>query len=116
MEAAGYALTRYADDWVITCKTRREAERALTSARAVLEGELGLRVHPEKTRIVYVAQGFGTKIPPSTRTAQATRSLDRSLRRSCRPFSLGATRDQPRSNAVGFSAGCSDRPRWAHHA
>jgi group II intron reverse transcriptase/maturase len=58
MAAAGFALTRYADDWVITCKTRREAERALTSARAVLEGELGLRVHPDKTRIVYVAQGF----------------------------------------------------------
>jgi group II intron reverse transcriptase/maturase len=58
MAAAGYALTRYGDDWVITCTTRREAERALTSARAVLEGELGLRVHPEKTRIVNVAQGF----------------------------------------------------------
>jgi RNA-directed DNA polymerase len=58
MAAASYALTRYGDDWVITCTTRREAERALTSARAVLEGELGLRVHPDKTRIVYVAQGF----------------------------------------------------------
>ena len=58
MAEAGLALTRFADDWVITCKTRREAEQALTSARAVLEGELGLRVHPEKTRIVYVAQGF----------------------------------------------------------
>jgi group II intron reverse transcriptase/maturase len=58
MAAAGFALTRYGDDWVITCTTRRDAERALTSARAVLEGELGLRVHPAKTRIVYVAQGF----------------------------------------------------------
>jgi RNA-directed DNA polymerase len=58
MAEAGFALTRFADDWVITCKTRRDAERALTSARAVLEGELGLRVHPEKTRIVYVGQGF----------------------------------------------------------
>src|SRR6266545_1603619 len=55
LAAAGFALTRYGDDWVITCKTRREAERALASARAVLEGELGLRVHPGKTRIVYVA-------------------------------------------------------------
>jgi hypothetical protein len=40
------------------CRTREEAERALASARAVLEGELGLRVHPEKTRIVHVSQGF----------------------------------------------------------
>jgi group II intron reverse transcriptase/maturase len=58
MAEAGLSLTRFADDWVITCKTRRDAERALTSARAVLEGELGLRVHPDKTRIVSVAQGF----------------------------------------------------------
>lgn len=58
MAAAGYVLTRYADDWVIVCGSRREAERALTSARAVLEGELGLRVHPEKTRIVHISQGF----------------------------------------------------------
>ena len=70
MAAAGFALTRYGDDWVITCKTRREAERALTSARAVREEELGLRVHPDKTRIVYVAQGFeflGYKIKPGER-------------------------------------------------
>jgi group II intron reverse transcriptase/maturase len=58
MAEAGYALTRYADDWVCVCSSRREAERALASARAVLEGELGLRVHPEKTRIVHVVQGF----------------------------------------------------------
>jgi len=58
MAEAGFALTRFADDWVIICTSRREAERALTSARTVLEGELGLRVHPDKTRIVHVAQGF----------------------------------------------------------
>lgn len=58
MAEAGYALTRYADDWLIVCSSRREAGRALTDARAVLEGELGLRVHPDKTRIVHVSQGF----------------------------------------------------------
>lgn len=58
MAKAGFALTRYGDDWVIVCRSRAEAERALTSARAVLEEELGLRVHPEKTRIVHVRQGF----------------------------------------------------------
>lgn len=69
MAEAGYALTRYADDWVVVCHSRREAERALASARAVLEGELGLRVHPDKTRIVHVAQGFeflGYKIKRGT--------------------------------------------------
>lgn len=58
MTRAGFALTRYADDWLCVCRTREEAERALASARAVLEGELGLRIHPEKTRIVHVSQGF----------------------------------------------------------
>jgi group II intron reverse transcriptase/maturase len=58
MAKAGFALTRYADDWVIVCRSQSEAKRALASARAVLEGELGLRLHPEKTRIVHVTRGF----------------------------------------------------------
>jgi RNA-directed DNA polymerase len=57
MRRAGFQLTRYADDWLCVCRTREEAERALASARAVLEGQLGLRIHPEKTRIVHVSQG-----------------------------------------------------------
>lgn len=58
MQRAGFHLTRYADDWLCVCRTREEAERALASARAVLEDELGLRIHSEKTRIVHVSQGF----------------------------------------------------------
>jgi group II intron reverse transcriptase/maturase len=58
MAKAGVALTRYADDWVAVCRSRAEAERALASARAVLEGELGLRLHSQKTRVVHISQGF----------------------------------------------------------
>jgi group II intron reverse transcriptase/maturase len=58
MQRVGFHLTRYADGWLCVCRTREEAERALASARAVLEGQLGLRIHPEKTRIVHVSQGF----------------------------------------------------------
>ena len=58
MERAGFQITRYADDWLAVCQTREEAERALASDRAVLEGELGLRIHPDKTRIVHISQGF----------------------------------------------------------
>lgn len=58
MAQQGFALTRYADDWVVVCCSREEAERALASARAVLEGDLGLQVHPDKTRIVHITQGF----------------------------------------------------------
>lgn len=57
MRARGYQLTRFADDWVVTCTTREEAERALATALKIL-GPLGVTLHPEKTRIVHVRQGF----------------------------------------------------------
>jgi len=58
MAQQGFALTRYADDWVIVCHSRKEAERALASARAVLEDDLGLQLHPGKTRICHITQAF----------------------------------------------------------
>lgn len=57
MRVRGYHLTRYADDWVLTCSTRADAVQALEAARRTLE-TLGVRLHPEKTRIVHVQQGF----------------------------------------------------------
>jgi len=48
---AGLAMVRYADDFVILCETREEAERALALVQCwVAENELTL--HPTKTRIV----------------------------------------------------------------
>jgi RNA-directed DNA polymerase len=58
MAQEGFALTRYADDWVIVCRSQTEAKRALASARQALEDELGLRLHSEKTRIVHITKGF----------------------------------------------------------
>jgi RNA-directed DNA polymerase len=58
MEAAGIGLVRYADDFVLFAKSEREAEAALALARQVLEGEWGLLLHPEKTRVVSVDEGF----------------------------------------------------------
>lgn len=57
MTKAGYKLTRFADDWLIVCKTKKEAEEALGLAGKVLE-RLGLILHPEKTRITHVKWGF----------------------------------------------------------
>jgi RNA-directed DNA polymerase len=56
--AAGLGLVRYADDFVIFARSESEARQALALAREVLEGELGLAMHPEKTRVVSVASGF----------------------------------------------------------
>jgi len=48
---AGYSMVRYADDFVILCRTREDAERALETVRQwVVENDLTL--HPDKTRIV----------------------------------------------------------------
>lgn len=53
----GYRLTRYADDWVVLCRTRAEAQNALKEATEILK-ELGLTLNPEKTKIVHIAWGF----------------------------------------------------------
>jgi RNA-directed DNA polymerase len=54
----GLRLTRWADDFVIVCNTKAEAHRALAFARRFLKEELGVELHPTKTRIVHVRQGF----------------------------------------------------------
>src|SRR5664279_4255349 len=57
MRRKGFQLTRYADDWVITCKSAAEARAAITAAKKILK-ELGVELHPQKTRVVHVWQGF----------------------------------------------------------
>lgn len=42
MTQLGYKVIRYADDIVIMCRSRKEAERALEKTREVLEGRLNL--------------------------------------------------------------------------
>lgn len=56
VEDSGYALVRYADDFVILCKTQGEAEKALEQVRGWTESH-GLALHPEKTRIVDYGAG-----------------------------------------------------------
>jgi RNA-directed DNA polymerase len=50
------ALVRYADDYVVLCMTRDQAEDAQRRATAVL-AELGLELHPDKTRVVDLREG-----------------------------------------------------------
>lgn len=47
----GIEMVRYADDFVLLCKTREDAERALALVREWVQ-ENGLLLHPDKTRIV----------------------------------------------------------------
>ena len=57
MRRRGYQLTRYADDWAVTCSSRREAEAALQCAQKIL-ATLGVQLNVRKTRIVHVRRGF----------------------------------------------------------
>ena len=49
-------LVKYADDLVVLCATREQAEQARELVAAVLD-MLGLRLHPAKTRIARLARG-----------------------------------------------------------
>lgn len=58
LHEAGYRFARYADDFVVLCQTRRQAQEALAVVRQVLEGELGLQLSPEKTKITTYGKGY----------------------------------------------------------
>ena len=49
-------LVRYADDFVILCRTRVQAEQALAKVREIM-GLLRLELHPTKTRLVELGLG-----------------------------------------------------------
>ena len=49
----GFEMVRYADDFVILCRSAEQAERALALVRE-WTAEAGLQLHPDKTRIVDV--------------------------------------------------------------
>ena len=51
-------LVRYADDLVILCATQDKAEQARSEVAMIL-ARLGLRLHPEKTRVVHLFRGIG---------------------------------------------------------
>ena len=50
MREAGLVMVRYADDAVVLCRTREEADAALTRMRAWVEAN-GLKLHPHKTHV-----------------------------------------------------------------
>lgn len=69
MRRKGYRLTRFADDWLVTCQTRAQAQAVLAFATKVLD-KLGVVLHKDKTRIVHVRHGFeflGYKIKRGSR-------------------------------------------------
>jgi RNA-directed DNA polymerase len=106
MTAQGFRLTRWADDFVVVCRTKAEAQRALASAERFLREALGVALHPQQTRIVHVQQGFeflgykitrgkGFRLPAHQRRSKAN---PHDLDAIPRPKSL--TRFQERSRSL----------------
>ena len=58
MKEQGHQMVRYADDMVVLCRSREEAEAALGMLRAWVLAH-GLTLHPEKTRVVDASQRGG---------------------------------------------------------
>jgi RNA-directed DNA polymerase len=87
MENAGFNLVRYADDFVVMCSSREEANRAYALCLSVLEQRLGLEIHHlgdvgSKTRIFPFPNGFtflglefrGDKVIPSRKAVERFKS------------------------------------------
>ncbi len=89
MRRQGYQLTRWADDWVVTCRSRVEAQQALARAVKIL-GRLGVTLNREKTRIVHVTQGV--------------EFLGFKIQRGKRQFSLSRDRIKSQLNRHGLYA------------
>jgi len=98
MRRKGYRLTRWADDWVVTCRSRSEARAALKAAAGILE-KLGVTLHQEETRIVHVQHGF--------------EFLGFKIKRGARPLRLSA--DQLRSSVKAGGLYADPRQKSLEH-
>ncbi|WP_417794009.1 CRISPR-associated endonuclease Cas1 [Terasakiella pusilla] len=85
IEAQGVKLVRFADDFVILCKSEKKAEKVLSHCVSVLERH-NLRLHEDGTRIVNFDKGFdfigylflrtmALKESSDTKTAKSSKSV-----------------------------------------
>ena len=58
LAASGVEMVRYADDFVLLCRSEEEAKAALARIQTWIEAN-GLTLHPEKTRLVDATQPGG---------------------------------------------------------
>ena len=58
LHEAGYHFVRYADDFVVVCRTKQQAQEALTLVERVLAEALGLALSVEKTKVTTFGKGY----------------------------------------------------------
>lgn len=54
----GFRFVRYADDFVVLCRSEHEAREALALVQRLLDDQLGLQLSPEKTKLTRFHEGF----------------------------------------------------------
>jgi group II intron reverse transcriptase/maturase len=58
LDKHGYRFVRYADDFVVLCKARKQAEEAQAFVEHLLRTDLGLQLSQEKTTITTFGKGY----------------------------------------------------------
>jgi len=58
LHGLGYRFVRYADDFVVLCRSAQKAQEALLQAGSYLKDELGLTLSSEKTKVTTFQEGF----------------------------------------------------------
>jgi RNA-directed DNA polymerase len=92
MAAHGWEMVRYADDFVLLCRSEAEAQAALAAVEQWVSGQ-GLHLHPDKTRIVDARKrgGFdflgyhferGTRWPKNAATKRLRAAVKAKTKRS----------------------------------
>ena len=90
MQKDKHCMIRYADDFVILCRSREEADTVLAIAREWVN-ENGLTLHPEKTRVVDMSQAGNSFDFLGYRFFRGGKSGR--IARLCRPKSLEKFKD-----------------------
>ena len=75
----GFRIIRYADDFVVMCKSAQEAEKGLAIVKEVMD-MLMLKLHPEKTKIVEVKGDNGFEFLGYLFTENRRRPKDKSIK------------------------------------
>jgi Reverse transcriptase (RNA-dependent DNA polymerase) len=113
-EYPGVAFERYADDAVVHCVTERQARNLVAAIGDRME-QVGLRMHPDKTKVLYCQDGNADSTTGSLRLRSwgslfvlvpRARSTDRRSSRSSRQSArTPRTRSAVRSAGGGCTAG-----------
>jgi RNA-directed DNA polymerase len=119
MEDAGFKLIRYADDFVVMCSSKQEAEHAYALCLEVLEKRLSLEMHHlgeagNKTRIIPFANGFtflgiefrGDKVIPSGKSVERIKSRIVEILDASGEYSLLRALSSLRNTVVGWGEAC----------